>query len=408
MWLTIKYTPKNARTALLNKLKEQALVSHWLEKETTQLSLWIEDDKFSATLERLRHWQEIETFTFDGSASRQVKVPMAQWPKPAPSSGFDRLIGVSLAHNELIQKAKKLANLPQPLLIYGETGTGKEALARACHLFSERAEQPFMVLNCAAMPDDVLESELFGHAGCDEHKQRGIFELANGGTVFLDDLGQMSSYLQLKLIRVLQDGRFRRVGEESEVQVDVRIMAASRHSAQELLASQQIRDDLFYRLNVLTLTILPLRARRDDIAPLCRHMLLKHAEQLGIAPPRLSDDLIVMLNDYAWTGNVRELDNAILNALTDFSGDELCLANFSNLMGHMDKKVVTGAELAVGQGGALTDETLGDHLGQIVAEYEKQVLSQLYQRYPSSRKLAKRLNVSHTSIANKLRQYEIG
>jgi transcriptional regulator of aroF, aroG, tyrA and aromatic amino acid transport len=413
VWLTIKYAPQSALPCLLDKLKQREAFDQWREKKPERLSFWVDDDKLSAAIDELSHWSEIKTITLDCVTTKAAELHYKDEDegegeiKETTSEGFEHLIGVSKAHQALITKAKKLATLSQPLLIYGETGTGKEALARACHLFSQRALQPFLVLNCAAMPDDVLEYELFGHGGSEDQKQRGIFELADGGTVFLDDLGQMSRDLQVKLIRVLQDGRFRRVGEESEIQVDVRIMAASRHSALELLASQQMREDLFYRLNVLTLTIPPLRERADDIAALCHHALVKYAEQLGIKPPRLSPELIKALASYHWVGNVRELDNSILNALTDFSGDELSLANFSNLTA-ID--ALSGGLTPKEEASSIYfgEALLGTHLSDIMADYEKQVLAHLYQGYPSSRKLAKRLNVSHTSIANKLRQYGIG
>ena len=170
-----------------------------------------------------------------------------------------------------MSQAKKLSMLEQPLLIQGETGTGKEMLARACHNRSHRAAAPFLVLSCASMPDDVAETELFGHApGSFNHEQghKGIFEQADGGTVFLDEIGEMSPHLQIKLLRLLQDGTFRRVGAEQEIHVDVRVIASTRHNLADLAESKSFREDLFYRLNVLTLNIPALRERSNDISPL--------------------------------------------------------------------------------------------------------------------------------------------
>ncbi len=313
------------------------------------------------------------------------------------SLGFEHFVGVSNRHKALLSQAKKLAFLDKPLLIQGETGTGKEMLARACHNRSARADKPFLVLSCASMPDDVAETELFGHApGSFNHQQgnKGIFELADGGTVFLDEIGEMSPHLQIKLLRFLQDGTFRRVGEEHEVHVDVRVIASTRHNLAQLAESKSFREDLFYRLNVLTLTIAPLRERPSDIAPLLDLFIAKYMKQLGIRKPELADDLVDELSNYSWPGNMRQLDNMVLRALTELEGPCLTAELF-----HLPQVDSTGG---VGSGVSL-DGPLDD----IMKDYEAQVLERLYQSFPSSRKLAKRLNVSHTSIANKLREYGI-
>lgn len=318
---------------------------------------------------------------------------------PQDARGFEHFVGGSNKHKALMNQAKKLAMLDQPLLIEGETGTGKEMLARACHHRSHRAEAPFLVLSCASMPDDVAETELFGHApGSFNHEQghKGIFEQANGGTVLLDEIGEMSPHLQIKLLRFLQDGTFRRVGEEHEVHVNVRVIASTRHRLAELAESGVFREDLFYRLNVLTLRIPPLRERNSDIAPLLALFVRKHAQQLGMESPNLSDDLLEQLSNYAWPGNMRQLDNMVLRALTELDGDTLSADLFHLPQLDSSASGVLNATLDV-------DGSLDD----IMKSYESQVLTHLYQSFPSSRKLAKRLNVSHTSVANKLRDYGI-
>ncbi|MBY8054345.1 transcriptional regulator TyrR [Vibrio fluvialis] len=311
--------------------------------------------------------------------------------------GFEHFVGVSNRHKALISHAKKLAMLDQPLLLEGETGTGKEMLARACHNRSNRSGAPFLVLSCASMPDDVAETELFGHApGSFNHQQghKGIFEQANGGTVFLDEIGEMSPHLQIKLLRFLQDGTFRRVGEEHEVHVDVRVIASTRHNLAELAESGKFREDLFYRLNVLTLRIPPLRERPSDVQPLLDLFIAKHSNKLGMMKPKLADDLLDQLAQYQWPGNMRQLDNMVLRALTEMPDDVLTVDYF-----HLPQleTVATG----------MTNINLDGSLDDIMKDYEAQVLDRLYQSFPSSRKLAKRLNVSHTSVANKLRDYGI-
>ena len=311
--------------------------------------------------------------------------------------GFEHFVGVSNRHKALMGQAKKLSMLDQPLLIQGETGTGKEMLARACHNRSHRASHPFLILSCASMPDDVAETELFGHApGSFNHKQghKGIFEQANGGTVLLDEIGEMSPHLQIKLLRLLQDGTFRRVGAEDEMHVDVRVIASTRHNLADLAESGSFREDLFYRLNVLTLTIPPLRDRPNDIAPLLDLFVAKYVKQLGVSKPSLDESLLDQLAAYQWPGNMRQLENMVLRALTELEGNELTADLF-----HLPQLESSES--------ALPSINLDGSLDEIMKEYESQVLERLYQSFPSSRKLAKRLNVSHTSVANKLREYGI-
>ncbi|NVJ55454.1 MAG: sigma 54-interacting transcriptional regulator, partial [Vibrionaceae bacterium] len=227
-----------------------------------------------------------------------------------------------------------------------------------------------------------------------EQGHKGIFEQANGGTVFLDEIGEMSPHLQIKLLRLLQDGTFRRVGEEDEIHVDVRVIASTRHHLADLAESGTFREDLFYRLNVLTLAIPPLRERSNDIAPLLDLFVSKYVKQLGINKPELSDELIEQLISYQWPGNMRQLENMVLRALTELETDVLTPDLF-----HLPQLESTS--------GNLPSINLDGSLDEIMKEYESQVLERLYQSFPSSRKLAKRLNVSHTSVANKLREYGI-
>ncbi len=311
--------------------------------------------------------------------------------------GFEHFVGISNRHKSLINQAKKLAMLDQPLLIEGETGTGKEMLAKACHNRSVRATEPFLVVSCASMPDDVAETELFGHApGSFNHQagHKGIFEQANGGTVFLDEIGEMSPHLQIKLLRFLQDGTFRRVGEEHEVHVDVRVIASTRHNLAQLAESRKFREDLYYRLNVLTVTIPPLRERPNDIQPLIDLFVAKHCKKLNMIKPNINQEVAEQLAHYPWPGNIRQLENSVLRALTEVENGTLELEHF-----HLPKVESMTNNLA--------HLNLEGSLDHIMKEYEAKVLDRLYQSFPSSRKLAKRLNVSHTSIANKLRDYGI-
>ncbi len=311
-------------------------------------------------------------------------------------SAFSQVIAVSQKMRHLVEQARKVAALNAPLLITGDTGTGKDMLARACHLASPRAAKPYLALNCASIPEDVVESELFGHApgaytNAVEGK-KGFFEQANGGSVLLDEIGEMSPRMQTKLLRFLNDGTFRRVGEEHEVHVDVRVICATQKNLVELVQKGAFREDLYYRLNVLTLNLPPLRECPQDIMPLTEMYVARFADEQGIPRPKLSSDLNTVLTRYAWPGNVRQLRNAIYRALTQLEGYELRPQDI--LLPDVDATV-----LPVGE------DAMEGSLDDIARRFERSVLTQLYRSYPSTRKLAKRLGVSHTAIANKLREY---
>ena len=226
---------------------------------------------------------------------------------------FQHIVAVSGRMRQVVDQARKLAMLDEPLLIVGDTGTGKDMLARACHLRSARGDKPFLALNCASLPDEVAESELFGHAaGAYPNAlegKKGFFEQANGGSVLLDEIGEMSPRMQTKLLRFLNDGTFRRVGEDHEVHVDVRVICCTQKNLLELVRRGELREDLFYRLNVLTLQIPPLRDRPQDIQPLTELFVARFADEQGIARPAISSQLNGYLSRYSWPGNERQLKN---------------------------------------------------------------------------------------------------
>jgi transcriptional regulator of aroF, aroG, tyrA and aromatic amino acid transport len=225
---------------------------------------------------------------------------------------------------KVIREAKRMSQLDASILIIGETGTGKELLARACHAASERAEQPFMTLNCAALPDDVVESELFS-VGEKEHKEskRGIFELADGGSVFLDEVGEMSTKLQSKLLRVIQNGSFRRVDSEQEVTVNVRIISSTNKDLLNLASLGEFREYLYYRLNVFGLNIPPLRERRSHILPLTEFFMVHAGHQIGRTNLKLTPECREFIEHYPWPGNVRQLENVLTRSASLLEGDEI-------------------------------------------------------------------------------------
>jgi Nif-specific regulatory protein len=241
---------------------------------------------------------------------------------------FSGIIGKSKAMQEIFLMIQKVAPLTTTILIQGDTGTGKELVARAIHFNGPRRSRPLLTVNCGAMPRELLESELFGHkkgafSGAISDKA-GIFESANGGTIFLDEIGEMHLDLQVKLLRVLQEGMIRRVGENFDRKVDVRVIAATNRDLDEDVKAGVFRRDLYYRLRVVPITIPPLRARREDILPLTEHFLEKFEKKLGKDGIRISAEAMRLLLSNAWTGNVRELENSIERALA-LCGDSTLL-----------------------------------------------------------------------------------
>jgi two-component system response regulator PilR (NtrC family) len=228
---------------------------------------------------------------------------------------FSNIIGNSETMLSLFRLVETIACTNSTILITGESGTGKDMIARAVHCNSLRAEHPFVALNCGAVPETLLESELFGHlrgafTGADANK-KGLMEVAEGGTIFLDEIGEMTPSMQVKLLRVLQDRRFRRLGGTDEVQADIRIIAATNQDLPKLVAEGRFREDLFYRINVIPLQLPPLRDRREDIPLLAQHFMEKFAGQMNKPVQSISGEAQQRLVAYGWPGNVRELENVI-------------------------------------------------------------------------------------------------
>jgi DNA-binding NtrC family response regulator len=232
---------------------------------------------------------------------------------------YATIVGQSPVMQSVIELSKRAANSDAGVLLLGESGTGKELFARSMHQWSPRREMPFVVINCVALTETLLENELFGHekgafTGADRlHK--GKVELADGGTMFLDEIGDMPMPLQAKLLRVLQDHEFQRVGGTRTVRVNIRVIAATNKDLKRAVKDGRFREDLFFRLNVVTLTLPPLRDRVDDLPRLAGFFLDRHARETKKAPMRLAPDALAAIQRYAWPGNVRELDNAIARAV---------------------------------------------------------------------------------------------
>lgn len=323
------------------------------------------------------------------------------------SPGFDGILGSSSPMREMKARAARVAALDAPLLILGETGTGKELIAQACHQASPRRAAPFLALNCAAMPENLAESELFGYAsgaftGAQRGGKPGLLEMADKGTVFLDEIGEMSPYLQAKLLRFLNDGSFRRVGGDRELKVDVRIISATHRDLGRMVGEGRFREDLYYRLNVLHLQMPPLRERGDDILLLSAHFVARASSQGRRTEPVLTSSAQAALSAHPWPGNVRQLENVIFRAVTMSDKAVLDAADL-DLAARP-----AGASPVLQPAAAPESGDVPDSWEQAMRDCERRLLSRLYPLYPSSRKLAARLRTSHTMIANKLRRHGIG
>jgi nitrogen regulation protein NR(I) len=265
------------------------------------------------------------------AASRQMRLPLTMDDGAVAPANGETLIGRSPGMQEVFKAIGRVAPLDVPVLILGESGTGKEMVARAIYQYSKRHEERFLAVNCAAIPETLLESELFGHekgafTGADRRRP-GKFEQANGGTLFLDEIGDMSPLMQTKMLRVLQEQSFERVGGTETIRTDVRVIAATNRDLEASIADGTFRPDLYYRLDVCTIQLPPLRERRADVAPLAVSFLSRYSTEIGKDVRGISDDALSLLQEYRWPGNVRELQSAIKQAIVQASGPVLAPEN---------------------------------------------------------------------------------
>jgi transcriptional regulator of aroF, aroG, tyrA and aromatic amino acid transport len=317
----------------------------------------------------------------------------------AHSNNFSDILHVSRAMQRAIELAKLVAQNDSTVLIRGESGTGKELFARAIHQESPRRDNIFAPINCAALPDALLESELFGYedgafTGAKKGGKSGLFEFADGGTVLLDEIGELSANLQAKLLRILQEGKVRRIGSNHEIAVNVRIIAATHRNLEEMIRKTQFRDDLYYRLNVIPIHIPPLRERRDDLPLLVNSLLLKINHRLKKQIDHISEPAMRALMQYEWPGNVRELENVIERAVSLACQGEITLDHIM-----LDSHPLSSRPLsAPPPTGTLKD---------LLAELECQILQEAMQKYGSSRQAGKNLGLSHTAVLKRLKKYHL-
>ena len=260
--------------------------------------------------------EELKIIVAQGLENRRIQQENVLLKKDLEEKyGMNNMVGKSKKMLEVYNLIEKIAGTDSTVLILGESGTGKEIAARAIHFHSRRRERPFVSINCGALPENLLESELFGHVkgsftGAIVNK-KGLFETADKGTLFLDEVGEMSPWTQVKLLRTLQDKKIRRVGGTEEIPVDVRILGATNQDLKRRIEEGKFREDLFYRLNVISFELPPLRKKKDDISLLVSHFLSKHCEKMDRKLKRIAPRVMKIFESYSWPGNVRELENTI-------------------------------------------------------------------------------------------------
>ena len=322
------------------------------------------------------------------------------------AQAFANYIGKSGKVVDVLALAAKAAASSATVLIQGESGTGKEVIAEGIHYASSRRRSPYIRVNCGAIPGALLESELFGHekgafTGAVK-KKLGKFELADGGTIFLDEIGEMDKNMQVKLLRVLQQKEFYRVGGEENVHVDVRIIAATNRNLEQLVKEGGFREDLFYRLNVIPLVLPPLRDRVDDIPLLVEHFIEKISKETGRPVQGITPEAMTLLMHYSWPGNVRELENVIERVITLMDGDRIETAALPSYI-KGDSRI---AEPAQAVASAAPQPAAGEEV-RTWEEYEKEIIAHALQQAGSFNAAGKLLRISHKTVAAKARKYEL-
>ena len=316
---------------------------------------------------------------------------------------FEKIIGRSTVMEALYRIVERVAKTDSTVLITGESGTGKELIANAIHYNSGRKDKPFVPINCGAIPEELLESELFGHekgafTGAIKER-RGRFELAHQGTIFLDEIGEMSPKLQVKLLRVIQERKYERIGGARTINVDVRILAATNKDMDKAIAEGVFREDLFYRLNVIPIHVPPLRDRGGDIAILVQHFLKQHCEKKDIQPKRFSISALEGLERYDWPGNVRELENVIERLVILSEGSEI---EFEELPPRIRQKqnLDQCADLQVGD--------VGIDLKKILDDLENRLIMEALQKAGGVKnKAAQLLGLNRTTLIEKMKKRKI-
>ncbi len=338
-------------------------------------------------------------------SSSSVRAPEESGHKQP--AGLGKIISAAPSMQSIFRMVTKVSNFPTTVLITGETGTDKELIAGAIHAEGKRRKSAFVAINCGAIPDNLLESELFGHvkgAFTDAGKDHvGLFEIADGGTLFLDEVAELPLNLQVKLLRALVEKEIRRVGDNRSIRVDVRVIAATARDMSTLVSEGAFREDLYYRLNVVRIGLPPLRERRQDIALLAEHFVKQLAARLGMGEASITPEALSQLSAYDWPGNVRELENALERALVLSDGDGRITEADLDERFDPDTQV---ARVGKNLGPLLEDEEFS--LKVVMPKVERIMIRRALEETGGNRtKASKLLGISHRALLYKLKEHEI-
>ncbi|MBW3671859.1 MAG: sigma-54 dependent transcriptional regulator, partial [Acidobacteria bacterium] len=330
---------------------------------------------------------------------------------------LDSIVGTSEAIHQVQFEIRRAATSTSTVLLRGESGSGKGLVARIIHNFGPRSGGPFIKFNCAALPENLAESELFGHekgafTGADRRRP-GRFELADGGTLFLDEIGKMTRSMQAKLLRVVEDKEFERVGGTETIKVDLKIVAATNLDLERAIQDGSFREDLYYRLNIIPIFLPPLRERREDVVPLAEHFVRKICRDLGVEPKRLGPGVLDLLMSYDWPGNVRELEATIHRAIVMSGGDELTDRDFHALLSDTHHRAplplapdqIPSNVLLPMFGRTEIDERM---YREVLEKAERQLIEQALAAADGKiRETARQLGIARNTLKSKMQKYGI-
>lgn len=351
---------------------------------------------------------EVKIIIAEALEKRNLKVENTRLKKELGSKyTFENIIGAAPSMLRIYDMIKRVANTKSSVLITGESGTGKELIARAIHYNGPLKDKPFVTVNCGAIPENLMESEMFGHkkgsfTGAIADK-KGLFEVANTGTIFLDELGELPLQMQVKLLRVIQEGTFKRVGSTEDVQVDVRIISATNKNLENEVKAGNFREDLFYRLNVIQIQSPPLRERKEDIVMLATHFLEKFSKTLNSQVKGISKEAMEVIKHYNYPGNVRELENIIERTVALEAGTTILPESLPKQLLEVQPTIGLDAHKIE------IDAAKGIELEKLTAEFEKALLMKaLEQTGGIKKRAAKLLNISFRSMRYRVDKYGLG
>lgn len=367
-----------------------------------------DDGKIAFVITRVHDMTDFFEVRDDIENVRRIMEKLAQNDVEMNSQYGTDIIAINADFRQLLERGEKVAIFDVPVLITGESGTGKDVMARFIHDHSHRKEKAFVAINCAAIPDNLLETELFGYTkgtftGQSKEGKAGLFEAARGGTLFLDEIGDMPLALQAKLLRVLESKTYMQVGGSKVIETDVRIIAATNHHLKEMIDEGKFREDLYYRINVVELALPSLRKRKEDIIPLSFLFLNKFNNKYG-QNKRISATILQQLQSYDWPGNIRQLKNTIEMMCVLSSGGELEVPEFVSEIHVKDNKSIQAVREHILE--IETTDTLLK-LEDFTDMAEKEYLLKAYKICKTTRKMAEILGVNHSTIIRKMKKYKI-